>query len=469
MIHVFARPVCTTLFVAMLATLFIAAPQTQAELKGSAATAVARSALPRGSVTDFGNPPSVSTGPLSPEIQEALDTAFGNLIETGWDTPQDQALHTLAESEDARLAWLIVDQMRFVTNFRLNRELAISADKLLGTSLAGFDAWHKLTDRLIAWDIPAPPDYLKYKRKIYVDVLPAWAPLFQEGDIDWRHVAWGGVRIDDREFDRTDTPCNCIPAADNPEVVTAANANWLADDAVVFGIEVNGEYRAYPRQIMEVREMVNDSLGGRNLGIPYCTLCGSAQAWFTDGLPEGVSRPILRTSGLLIRSNKVMYDLTTHSVFDTFKGQAVTGPLAAQGIKLKQAAVVTTTWGKWKRAHPTTTVLIEALALGRDFDFRNNRDANGPIFPIGDTDPRLAVHEEILGIVTESGQPLAFHVPSVISALDAGESVAIDDVRIVLDAGGVRAVSRSGDALGTHQSFWFAWSQFYPKTRLWPE
>jgi len=88
---------------------------------------------------------------------------------------------------------------------------------------------------------------------------------------------------------------------------------------------VNGEYRAYPRQIMEVREMVNDTLGGRDLGIPYCTLCGAAQAYFTDRMPDGVERPVLRTSGLLIRSNKVMYDVVTSSVFDTFLGKAVTG------------------------------------------------------------------------------------------------------------------------------------------------
>lgn len=50
--------------------------------------------------------------------------------------------------------------------------------------------------------------------------------------------------INDRPFDRTVRPCNCIPAADNPEVSTAAEATWLDDRAIVFGIEVNGEYRA---------------------------------------------------------------------------------------------------------------------------------------------------------------------------------------------------------------------------------
>jgi len=220
---------------------------------------------------------------------------------------------------------------------------------------------------------------------------------------------------------------------------------------------------------MEVREMVNDTLGGRHLGIPYCTLCGSAQAWFTDQLPEGVSRPVLRTSGLLIRSNKVMYDLVTKSVFDTFLGNAVTGPLAERKLQLKQASVITTSWRAWKAAHPDTTVLAEQLALGRDFDFRNGRDANGPIFPIGDIDPRLAVQEDVLGVITPGGEPIAFHVPSLIAVLDAGESVAVAGVRVLLEAGGVRAVDAGNNDLGTHQAFWFAWSQFHPGTRLWPE
>ena len=169
-----------------------------------------------------------------------------------------------------------------------------------------------------------------------------------EGDIDWRHVSWGGVLIDDRRYGTTDELCNCIPAADNPKVSNAKEATWLKDEDIVFGVGVNDEYRAYPRRIMEVREMVNDTLGGRYLGIPYCTLCGSAQAYFTDSLPDGIDRPILRTSGLLIRSNKVMYDVNTYSVFDTFLGQAVTGPLAKRKLQLKQVSVVTTEIG---RAH----------------------------------------------------------------------------------------------------------------------
>ena len=435
----------------------------------SATTAIARANLPQGDVVDFGPAPTVTNKSLSEKVQAALTTVFNDFGNTSWDSAQSKAINTIGQSGDARLAWILTDAMRFVAHRDMNRSLTDAANELLGTNLRGVEAWHELTQRLMAWDIPAPPNYLDFKSKIFVTVLPQWEPLFKPGDIDWRHVSWGGVRMDDRPFDKTDEHCNCIPAADNPKTTSAEEAKWLTDDAIVFGVSVNGEYRAYPRRIMEVREMVNDTLGGRHLGIPYCTLCGSAQAWFTDELPAGIERPVLRTSGLLIRSNKVMFDLNTYSVFDTFRGQAVTGPLARHGIQLKQAAVVTTTWGAWKEAHPKTTVLIEELALGQDFDFRNTRDANGPIFPIGYADPRLAVQEDVLGIVTESGTPLAFHVPSLITALDAGETVTLEGIKVVLDARGVRATNAKGEALGTHQAFWFAWSQFYPNTRLWPE
>ena len=314
---------------------------------------------------------------------------------------------------------------------------------------------------------PAYPGYLETKRAIFTQFVAGWDRIFVEGDIDWRLVSWGGVPIDDRDYDTTDQACNCIPAADNPKVSSAEDATWLDDTAIVFGIEVNGEYRAYPRRIMEVRETVNDTLGGRDLGIPYCTLCGAAQAYFTDELGPGIERPILRTSGLLIRSNKVMFDLNTYSVFDTFLGKAVTGPLAKKAVQLKQATVVTTDWGTWKTQHPETTVLLERYALGRDFNFREGCDADGPIFPVGDVDPRLPVQEDILGVVTASGAPVAFQRSKAMAALQQGGDVQFENVRLELDAAGIRAVDTDGTDLGSHQAFWFAWSQFYPGTALW--
>ncbi len=428
--------------------------------------------LPDYVIEEYGQPPAIPEGPLSEALEASVEVAFVEAMSQGtWGRDQILALQEISESKDPRLAWIISDLMRFVSDRDLSAGLTIAAAKLLGKEEKLQDVYHwgAITDHLIAWDIPAPPNYLKAKRAIFTNALPGWDKIFVEGDIDWRHVSWGGVRIDDRAYDTTDELCNCIPAADNPEVSSAEDATWLKDEDIVFGIEVNGEYRAYPRRIMEVREMVNDTLGGRDLGIPYCTLCGAAQAYFTDELPLGIERPVLRTSGLLIRSNKVMYDITTHSVFDTFLGKAVTGPLAKRNITLKQATVVTTDWGTWKKAHPETTVLLERYALGRDPDFRNGRDANGPIFPIGDVDPRLPVHEDIIGAVTASGKPVAFQRSTAFIALTQGKEIAYENVRLELDGGGIRAVDKDGSDLGSHQAFWFAWSQFYPGTALWGE
>jgi len=397
-----------------------------------------------------------------------VETAFvDSLTQSAWGSDQTLALIRVSESKDPRLVWIISDLMRFTAGSQLSAFLTDAASTLLEKEIPQQNNWGVITDHLIAWDIPAPPDYLRVKRAIFTTVVPGWDKIFVEGDIDWRHVSWGGVLIDNRAFDKTDEACNCIPAADNPEVSSADEATWLKDDDIVFGIEVNGESRAYPRRIMEVREMVNDTLGGRDLGIPYCTLCGAAQAYFTDQLPDGIERPVLRTSGLLIRSNKVMYDVNTYSVFDTFLGKAVTGPLADKKLQLEQASVVTTDWGTWKKEHPETTVLVEALALGRDFDFRNGRDANGPIFPVGDVDPRLPVHEDIIGVVTASGKPVAFQRSKALVALKKGDEIAFENVRLKLDAGGIRAVDADGSDLGSHQAFWFAWSQFHPGTELW--
>lgn len=434
----------------------------------NAAFAEERKALPDYVVEKFGQPPAIPEGALSDDLTAAVKVAFFDaMAQSSWGGDQSIALSEIAQSKDPRLVWILSDLMRFSSGQRLNIELAGASTNLLGKQMPIQNLWGVVTDHLIAWNIPEPPNYLAAKRAIFTSIVPGWEQIFVEGDIDWRHVSWGGVLIDNRAYDTTDEPCNCIPAADNPDVSGAEDATWLKDDDVIFGVEVNGQYRAYPRRIMEVREMVNDTLGGRHLGIPYCTLCGAAQAYFTDQLPEGIERPVLRTSGLLIRSNKVMYDLTTYSVLDTFKGNAVTGPLYEKGIQLKQASVVTSTWGAWKKAHPDTTVLLEKYALGRDPDFRNGRDSNGPIFPVGDVDPRLPVHEDIIGVITASGQPIAFQRAKAVVALSNGQEISFGDVKLVLEGSGIKAVSQDGSDLGSHQAFWFAWSQFHPKTELW--
>jgi hypothetical protein len=422
---------------------------------------------------EFPAAPDVPVGPLGQSAVETLEAVWSSL--TGEIDPA--VVRRLGESGDPRLGWILSDLLRFFYYGDVHEAAVAAFEALTGVSLADDPVaerspWQSVTDHLIAWDLPAFESYVDFKARLFTLVEPGWQPFFDDSEsaIDWRLVSWGGVRIDDRPLGDP-SPCarGCIPARDDPPVTGAAGGAWYPDDAIVFAVVIGGEARAYPKNFMEVHEMVNDTLGGRRIGFPYCTLCGSAQAYFTDDVPAGVETPVLRTSGLLARSNKVMYDLVTRSVFDTFTGEAVSGPLRERGVVLNQATVVTTTWGEWKAAHPATTIIARDGGIGHSYplDPLRGRDDDGPIFPIGDLDGRLAVQDQVFGVVAADGTPVAFPVAAAVATLEAGGTVELAGVALRLDGGGVRATDAAGEEVQGHQAFWFAWSQFRPGTLLW--
>ncbi len=423
---------------------------------------------------EFPPAPDIPTGPIEAAAVGILDDVWAGLQSGSFDAG---LLAGLGDTGDPRLGWILSDLLRFF-HFGDIHDRAVSAfQRLAGLRLdddpvAERSRWQSVTDHLIAWDLPAFDAYADYKKRLLLLVDPGWAPLFADPDaeIDWRLLNWGGVRIDDRPLGAVGgCPHGCIPALDDPAVTDAAGGSWYPDDGIVFAVVIDGEARAYPRHIMEIHEMVNDTLGGRRIGVPYCTLCGSAQAFFIDDAGTGVGIPVLRTSGLLSRSNKVMYDLVTKSVFDTFTGEAVSGPLRERGVVLDQATVVTTTWGEWKAAHPGTTIVAEDGGVGRSYplDPLRGRDDGGPIFPIGDADATLGVHDQVFGVVLADGTPVAFPVAAAAAVLEAGGHVELAGVALRLDGGGVRAADPAGNEIEGHQAFWFAWSQFMPDTLLW--
>ena len=420
---------------------------------------------------EFPPAPQVPDGPLADDVVADVDLFFSNLA-----TDVDiRALTRIGDAGDARLAWLMSDVLRFTAGSELSDVAVGSFERLTGVSIVSTPSastWQTVTDHLMSWELPAPPGYVQWKGQLFTLIEPKWAPFFDDPDgaIDWRFLSWGGVRLDDRPLgDPLPCPGGCIPALDDPALTDALAGAWYPDDSIVFGVVVGDETVAFPKNIMEVHEMVNMTIGGRRVGIPYCTLCGSAQVYFTDSVEDGIEIPVLRTSGLLSRSNKVMFDLTTFSAFDTFTGEALTGPLHAAAVTLEQTTVVTSTWGDWKSEHPDTRIVAEDGGIGRTYrlDPLAGRDDDGPIFPIGDVDERLPVHALILGVEAPDGTPLAFPVDAARVALDAGQSVELLGVRLVPEGSGVKAELTDGSPIVGHQSFWFAWSQFMPDTLVW--
>jgi len=414
----------------------------------------------------------------APQVREAMD-AMARLLQAGG--IDGAALDDIVEFGDVRHAWYVADLMRFFGAGDGDDRLVEAFEALTGVSLdddpdMARSAWLSTTNHLIAWDTPGYPDHRTDKADLFLLVERGWEPFFADGDadIDWRWLSWGGVLIDDRELGDPDgCPRGCIPALDDPEVTDAAGGDWYPDDAIVFGLVEGDEALAIPKNIAEIHEMFNLTLGERRFGIPYCTLCGAAQAYRTDDavtLGGADEVPVLRTSGLLSRSNKVMYDLRTQSVFDTFTGAAVSGPLQDQGIVLEETTVVRTTWGEWKAGHPDTTIIAEDGGIGRSYplDPLQGRDDNGPIFPIGPADDRLPEQELVVGVIAADGTPVAFPAAEARAIISVGDDVVAAGVELVADGGGLRAVDEvTGEPIASHEAFWFAWSQFHPDTELW--
>ena len=98
--------------------------------------------LPDYVIKDFGKPPAVPEGPLSEELQSAVQMAFiDSITQSTWGRDQTIALDEIAESKDLRIVWLISDLMRFVTEPSFHAALANAASKLLGKKLKNENQW----------------------------------------------------------------------------------------------------------------------------------------------------------------------------------------------------------------------------------------------------------------------------------------------------------------------------------------
>ena len=186
------------------------------------------------------------------------------------------------------------------------------------------------------------PDYSMFKALLYGEYRPELPRLLRRrprGEHPSRRNPVGEASVRDG-----------IPPLDLPAFTNARRARYLDDDNIVFGIAINGDERAYPKRILAWHEMFKDTIGGEHFTGVYCTLCGSMILYRStiDG-----EHHELGTSGFLYRSNKLMYDHATRSLWSTLSGGPVVGPLAQRDIELEPLYVVTTTWRRVAAAPST--------------------------------------------------------------------------------------------------------------------
>ncbi len=126
-------------------------------------------------------------------------------------------------------------------------------------------------------------------------------------------------------------PKDGIPAILEPKFVRVDQATFIKDQDRVLGLVHHGESKAYPINILNWHEIVNDVVGGRPVFITYCPLCGTGMAFdptfngrvYTFGV-----------SGLLYKSDVLMYDHQTESLWSQIRKEAVTGEMIGSRLTL---------------------------------------------------------------------------------------------------------------------------------------
>lgn len=357
----------------------------------------------------------------------------------------------------------------------------------------GYDtqAWYEWL-----WSEPAQPhpEYPTFKSLIYQNIDKRFGGYFspdRAATIRMDEVRWGGVRQDG------------IPPLRSPKMIGAREASYLEDGNIVFGLEVNGDARAYPKRILAWHEMFVDDVGGIPVAGVYCTLCGTVILFETDH--DGVKHQ-LGTSGFLYRSNKLMYDQATQTLWNTIWGRPVIGPLVDKGIELKRRAVVTTTWGEWRRRHPDTQVLSLDTGHERDYGegvaYKEYFATDNLMFNVPKLDNRLDNKAEVLTVIGGRNASLAISAAFLSDNPIHHDQIADTELVVLTDRSGANRVYQTGglrfaswdqdlqvtdgqgnvwtlsedkltaedgrtlDRYAAQRAFWFGWFAAYPETRL---
>ena len=439
---------------------------------------VANAVHPRAESTDR----AVARAFLTLLVGEERDKAGAwELIDTQWQPSfLPMALEAIRLSRGTEVSGVLVGIMERETGARLGHDL---------------DAWQRRM-----WNAPEARHkrYAAFKSALYSLIDPRFSAYFDTPGnalIRLDEIVWGGVRQDG------------IPPLRNPAMLAAKDAGYLEDEHIVFGISVNGDARAYPKRILAWHEMFVDTVGGVPVAGVYCTLCGTVILYRTRH--QGVNHR-LGTSGFLYRSNKLMYDRATQSLWSTMEGTPVVGPLAGKGIVLERGSVVTTSWGEWRRRHPGTLVLSLDTGHRRDYAegaaYRDYFATDELMFQVPVRDTRLKNKDEVftLLLARHPEAPLAISAeflaanpvhhdaiegtafvvltdPSGANRAYASEDVTFaryDGDRSVEDSAGAiwtldehALTAEDGRAfrrLPAQRAFWFGWFAAFPNTRLVP-
>ena len=189
-----------------------------------------------------------------------------------------------------------------------------------------------------------------------------------------------------------------IPSIDVPHFSLANEVNYLPDDDLVLIMRVDDQVRAYPHDILDWHEIVNDRLAGVAFAVTYCPLTGTGIGW---GRQVQGQETTFGVSGLLYNSNLMPYDRYTESTWSQQRLDCVHGTLL--GSPAVTYNLVETSLATFKMAFPTGEVLNLDTGFDREYGeypYGRYLQHNELLFPISRRDDRLPLKERTLGVFT---------------------------------------------------------------------
>ncbi|MDE2839071.1 MAG: DUF3179 domain-containing protein [Chloroflexota bacterium] len=305
-----------------------------------------------------------------------------------------------------------------------------------------------------------------------------------------------------------------IPSIDFPQFNSVDKA-FYADTEPVVVVEVNGEAKAYPIEILIWHEIVNDTLGGVPVTVTFCPLCNTAIAF--DRRLDGIVYDF-GVSGNLRYSDLIMYDRQTESWWQQITGTAIVGELTGKKLTSIPASIVS--FADFQSTYPKGLVLSSETGYMRPYGSNPypgyDNISRSPFLFFEPVDGRLPAMERVVTVslngedaaypfnvlaeqkvVEDSvgGEPIVvFHQPGVdspFSATDIGAAgvfaptldgttlkFKVNDDGTIVDtetqsqwnvlgraiAGPLEGKQLQSIVNGNH--FWFAWAVFKPETRV---
>ena len=207
-------------------------------------------------------------------------------------------------------------------------------------------------------------------------------------------------------------PKDGIPSIDSPKFILSSEANeWLDDKEPGIAFSRGDTHRFYPYQILVWHEIVNDTVEGERVLVTYCPLC--LTGYVADPLVQG-ERVEFGVSGKLWKSNLVMYDRKTDTLWSQVLAEAVVGELT--GTKLKIISSDQMRYGNWKKQFPEGEVLSRATGAFKQYGEKPYGEYFNTVpFALslaGASDDRLSPEAFVFGILV-NGAAKAYSIDAI--------------------------------------------------------